>query len=47
LAFAPEQVDRHIEYELHDAAGRKRLGDWRFVQQIERNRPANYTPHVA
>ncbi|MGB2987657.1 MAG: IS66 family transposase [Phycisphaerae bacterium] len=34
-AFAPEQIDEVIEYELADTSGLRPLNDWRVIQQIE------------
>ena len=48
LAFAPERIDQHVEYELPDAAGLEPLDDWRVVQQIELvDRPFVITEHRA
>lgn len=47
-AFAPEQIDEVIEYELDDATGLRLLNDWRVVQQIELvDRPFLITEHRA
>ncbi len=48
LAFAPEQIDQHVEHELPDTAGLEPLDDWRVVQQIELiDRPFVVTEHRA
>ena len=48
LAFAPERIDQHVEYELPDAAGLEPLDDWRVVQQVELvDRPFVVTEHRA
>ena len=47
-AFAPEQIDDVIKYELEDVAGLQPLDDWRVVQQIELVvRPFIVTEHRA
>jgi transposase len=34
-AFAPEQIDQVIEYELEHTPGLEPLNDWRVIQQVE------------
>jgi len=47
-AFAPEQIDEVIEYELDDHDGLQPLDDWRVTRQIELvERPFVITEHRA
>jgi len=49
-AFAPDEIDQIVEYELadEDAAGLRPLDDWRILQQVELvERPLIVTEHRA